>query len=90
MNVATVDYIARISAAWDGRGPQALTPPTEHAVLLKLAGLDESLSMTRWHGLTGEQRRRIVAATRRVLELAELVGWFYGAVKLKWSADECH
>lgn len=83
MRGAEVDFIARIAAAWDGRGREAFTPPTEHMVLLKFAGLPPELHQLPWRDLQPEQRRKLVLACRRVFELARVCAWTFGAERLQ-------
>jgi len=78
--VNAVDSIARMADAWNGYGHWAFTPPTEHQVLLKFAGLPMELHDVSWKELTREQRSSLIKALRRVLDLAQVTGWIFGAV----------
>jgi hypothetical protein len=73
-----VDIIARLAESWDGRGRHALSPPTEHEALLAIARLPAGVYGTRWEGLSVDQRRHLLFAVRRAVELGKLCAWFFG------------
>jgi len=73
-----IDYIARIAEAWDGRGSNAFTPPTEHRLLLKAAGLPDSLWERSWSALAADQRMALVWTVYRVNELRRCVAHIFG------------
>jgi hypothetical protein len=56
-----------------------MRPPDEHALLLRLAHLPESLAHTAWAELTGPQRQRLLFATRIAIEFGRQCAWVLGA-----------
>jgi len=76
--VRAVDFIARLAEAWDGRGRNALRPPSEHLALLQLAGLPHDLSERAWSELTEQSRRGLIFAARRAVELGRACAWVFG------------
>jgi len=75
----SVDFVARLADAWDGRGRNVLTPPSEHGALLTLAHLNVELWHLRWDELSGDQRRALVLAARRAVELGRACALIFGA-----------
>ena len=76
--VRSVDYIARLAEAWDGRGRNPFTAPTEHLGLLAMANLPVSLVHTRWEQLESHQRSALVFAARRAVDLGRACAWVFG------------
>ena len=74
----SVDFIARLAEAWDGRGAHPLTPPSEHLALLNLAQLSETCVGTRWSDLLPMERRALLFAARRAIELGRACAWVFG------------
>lgn len=74
-----VDFIARMSEAWDlsGRHPFA-AGRSEHRALLALAYLPPELAERRWNELTGEQRWRLLQAARKAIDLGRAAAWVFG------------
>jgi hypothetical protein len=77
-SVADVDFVARLADAWNGKGPHTFTPPTEHHVLLRLAGLPDELAMRPWNALAGGDRYKLLFAARRAVELGRACAWVFG------------
>ena len=73
-----VDFIARIAQAWDGLGRHALTPYAEHEALCAIARLEPRLSKRSWRELTPDQRRALVLAVRRAVDLGRCCAWTLG------------
>lgn len=71
MRGGEIDYIARIAEAWDGRGSSVFTPPTEHRLLLKAAGLSQDLWSRSWSQLATDERMALVWTIYRVHTLQE-------------------
>ncbi len=74
----SVDFIARLAEAWDGKGRNPLSPPSEHLALLQLAGLPHDLASRQWAELKGESRRCLIFAARRAVELGRACAWVFG------------
>lgn len=74
-----IDFVARLADAWDGRGNNALTPPTEHRALLSLANLPPSLALFTWAELSGAHRYALVVAARQAIELGRASARIFGA-----------
>lgn len=81
MNAAarSVDYVARLSEAWNLEGRHCfLAGRTEHRALLSLAYLPLELEQRRWEQLTEEQRQRLMVAARRAIEFGRACAWCFG------------
>ena len=81
MNAAarSVDYIARLSEAWDLQGRHCFAVGgREHRALLSLAYLPVELEKRRWDDLTAEQRRRLIVAARQAVEFGRACAWCFG------------
>jgi hypothetical protein len=83
-----VDIIARLQRAWDCEGNMILQPPFEHMALAALAGLVSPNStfplsvrgvLIPWGALTPEERRKLIYAARRIVEMARVSAWVFGA-----------
>jgi hypothetical protein len=73
----TVDFIANLRDAWNGAGKNTLAPPAEHKALLALASLPAELWQQRWEEFTAEQRRQLLYAARRAVELGRACAWMF-------------
>lgn len=73
-----VDFVARFAEAWDGTGRNAFRPYSEHEALLTLAGLNKALALCRWRDLQPLDRRRLIFAGLRAVELGRAAAWCYG------------
>lgn len=77
--IQSIDFIARLADAWDGRGRNVFTAGGgEHLALLNLAGLDASLARVYWNNLDGDERRKLVFAARRAIEFGRQCAWVFG------------
>jgi hypothetical protein len=79
----SIDCVARLAEAWDGKGRNPLTPPYEHAALLARAGLLDLAHQRMegwlfWDSLTPDQRRRLLIAARDLVELGRACAWVFG------------
>jgi len=75
----TVDFVARVADAWDGRGKFCLRAPSEHLALLSLCFLPAELQSKRWAELTPNQRVLLVKAARLAVELGRQCAYFFGS-----------
>jgi len=80
MNAAarSVDFVARMAEAWDGKGRHIFLPPFEHRMLLVRAGLDLSLATVPWSLLREHQRQSLLVAARQAVEFARACAWCFG------------
>ncbi len=73
-----IDHIARIAEAWDGRGGNAFTPPTEHQLLLRAARLSPDLWNVSWCQLTPDQRMALAWTVFCVHNMRSACCWIFG------------
>jgi hypothetical protein len=74
-----IDFIARMSEAWDLRGGHCFAAGgREHRALLALAGLPIALANVAWNDLNGDQRRRLIIAARHAVDLGRAAAWVFG------------
>lgn len=76
--ILDVDFIARLADAWDGRGAWTLNPYVEHRALLDIAGLPPGRCKEGWANFTGEERQRLLLASRRAIEFGRQCAWVLG------------
>jgi len=78
-----VDILARFAQAWDCAGNNVFWPPLEPAALATLAGLENRWrrpwSHVRWNDLNVEERRKLLHAARRLIDMARVCAWVFGA-----------
>jgi hypothetical protein len=75
----SVDYVARLAAAWNLEGRHCFAVGgREHRALLSLAYLPADLEKRSWDQLTEEQRRRLFMAARQAVEFGRACAWVFG------------
>jgi hypothetical protein len=74
----SVDFIGRLAEAWDGRGRHSFAPPNEHFALCGMAGLPRDVAGMRWSDLTPAERRALLVAARKAVELGRACAWCFG------------
>jgi len=73
-----VDFVARLSEAWDGGGRQILKPPFEHRALVAMAGMSQAVAGLSWRHLKPDERAALLVAARRCIELGRQCAWVFG------------
>lgn len=77
--IASVDFVARLADAWDGRGSHVFAASgREHCALLELANLPVALQSVRWGDLSPQQRFQLIFAARRAIEFGRACAWLFG------------
>lgn len=74
----SVDFVARLSEAWDGNGRQVFTPPFEHRALVAMSGMRPEVAGLKWRHLRPEERSALLHAARRCVELGRQCAWVFG------------
>jgi hypothetical protein len=75
----SLDFVARLADAWDGKGRYVLAPYREHCALLRLAQMPEELHRISWEALEPAAHHRLLFAARAALELGSVCSWVLGA-----------
>jgi len=74
----SVDFVARLAEAWDGKGRHPFNPAYEHCCLLQIAGLPLRLALFRWRDLSEEHRQMLLVAGRKGVEFGRACAWCFG------------
>lgn len=75
----SVDFVARLAEAWDCAGRHPFEAGgSEHRALLALAYLPLDLADRHWSQLTADQRRRVLIAARKAVDLGRACAWVFG------------